>query len=632
MGNDLTLWRAAIGLHYHGGRLMCKSYTFHTYPIRTLRVFLMRIKYTILLILRYCLLLNHWILNSNAVCLITVGVANNLKFNALKNQTCMIISTTLCDNAFNYLILRRLILLSGDVETNPGPVTETHSFSILHQNIRSIRNKFEYIKDNFLDYDMLCFTETHLSADINNTTLQLDGFDELFRKDNSAHSGGFLIYVSSDLRPKRILELETFLPDSIWIEIKDHTQTFIIGTVYRPPHYPVAFWEQFNICLEKVTDACNNVILVGDINEDQLNLTTHKFRDILMLNNMINIINEPTRVTNSSSTLIDPIAVTSNILVYDSGLFLTDNAISDHFGTYTYIKVNFQPIMPFKRRVWNYRRGDFESLNNAILTTDWSFLHADTVDIAALSFTDTFLNLAKTYIPTTFVTVRPNDKPWYTADIRRASRQRNRQKRTAVRTKLASDWSTFKRLRNKVNNMKKYAKESFFNNIEYTMSDLSSTNPRQYWKLVKMLVRDNYSKCDTIPPLKNNDQRFSITDEEKANTLNDYFVSISTVDASNTILPDFVPKTNAAIGNLIISEQEITDVLTNLVVNKANGPDEISHRMLKETSRTICIPLSILFNRSIQENIYPDCWNLLTLCHYLKKTKRIYLLTIDQSR
>ncbi len=170
--------------------------------------------------------------------------------------------------------------------------------------------------------------------------------------------------------------------------------------------------------------------------------------------------------------------------------------------------------------------------------------------------------------------------------------------------------------------MKKYAKESFFNNIEYTMSDLSSTNPRQYWKLVKMLVRDNYSKCDTIPPLKNNDQRFSITDEEKANTLNDYFVSISTVDASNTILPDFVPKTNAAIGNLIISEQEITDVLTNLVVNKANGPDEISHRMLKETSRTICIPLSILFNRSIQENIYPDCWKLANVMPLFKKNEK----------
>ena len=30
--------------------------------------------------------------------------------------------------------------------------------------------------------------------------------------------------------------------------------------------------------------------------------------------------------------------------------------------------------------------------------------------------------------------------------------------------------------------------------------------------------------------------------------------------------------------------------------------------MLKETSKTICVPLTVIFNRSIQENIYPDCW------------------------
>ena len=30
--------------------------------------------------------------------------------------------------------------------------------------------------------------------------------------------------------------------------------------------------------------------------------------------------------------------------------------------------------------------------------------------------------------------------------------------------------------------------------------------------------------------------------------------------------------------------------------------------MLKESSKTICVPLTVIFNRSIQENIYPDCW------------------------
>ena len=40
-----------------------------------------------------------------------------------------------------------LIVLAGDIKENPGPTNESTKekcLSILHQNIRSIRNKFEY--------------------------------------------------------------------------------------------------------------------------------------------------------------------------------------------------------------------------------------------------------------------------------------------------------------------------------------------------------------------------------------------------------------------------------------------------------------------------------------------------------
>ncbi|XP_060571977.1 uncharacterized protein LOC132730138, partial [Ruditapes philippinarum] len=71
--------------------------------------------------------------------------------------------------------------------------------------------------------------------------------------------------------------------------------------------------------------------MVGDINEDQLNCSNHKLRDVLLLNNMTNVIQVPTRVTPTTSTLIDPIATTNNIHVLDSGIFETPNEISDHF-------------------------------------------------------------------------------------------------------------------------------------------------------------------------------------------------------------------------------------------------------------------------------------------------------------
>ena len=45
---------------------------------------------------------------------------------------------------------------TGDTERNPGPGMD-NTVSILHLNVRSIRNKIKYIQDNFTDLDILCF-------------------------------------------------------------------------------------------------------------------------------------------------------------------------------------------------------------------------------------------------------------------------------------------------------------------------------------------------------------------------------------------------------------------------------------------------------------------------------------------
>lgn len=66
------------------------------------------------------------------------------------------------DQYFHLSLSYFLLILCGDIELNPGPQSLGHSLSILHLNIRSIRTKLEYIKNKFLDFDILCFTETHL--------------------------------------------------------------------------------------------------------------------------------------------------------------------------------------------------------------------------------------------------------------------------------------------------------------------------------------------------------------------------------------------------------------------------------------------------------------------------------------
>jgi serine protease inhibitor len=86
---------------------------------------------------------------------------------------------------------------------------------------------------------------------------------------------------------------------------------------------------------------------------------------------------------------------------------------------------------------------------------------------------------------------------------------------------------------------------------------MSSSYHREYWKIVKMLVKDNTNENEIIPPLKNCNNTFSLSDIDKANTLNEFFSSISCVDDTNIKLPLFTFKTNSRLEDFIIMNKRL---------------------------------------------------------------------------
>lgn len=114
------------------------------------------------------------------------------------------------------LTILLLVLLSGDVELNPGPEETESCIFILHCNIRSIRNKLEYIRDCFLDFEILCFTGTHLDRIVLTSSLNIDDrFDNPYRKDRTSHGGVILVFISNHLIYKRRPDLEIYCEESI---------------------------------------------------------------------------------------------------------------------------------------------------------------------------------------------------------------------------------------------------------------------------------------------------------------------------------------------------------------------------------------------------------------------------------
>ena len=148
---------------------------------------------------------------------------------------------------------------------------------------------------------------------------------------------------------------------------------------------------------------------------------------------------------------------------------------------------------------------------------------------------------------------------------------------------------------------------------------MQSNDKRNFWKVIKHFVKGDTST--SIPPLNDltNNNSFHITTQNKADCLNNYFASISTVDDSNTSLPQYNFKTQNKLTYFEVKEEEIVELIKLLPLNKACGHDLISHRMLKPVAKAVAKPLSILFNRSLNEGVYPDIWKIANVTPIFKK-------------
>ena len=112
-----------------------------------------------------------------------------------------------------YMVILHLLMLSNDIERNPGPCKK--SLAIYHLNICSLLPKLDDVAIEFQDFDVVCFSETHLDDSITNDHISIPGYQEPERKDRNRHGGGIAVYVKNTLAYRRIPNFESDSIESI---------------------------------------------------------------------------------------------------------------------------------------------------------------------------------------------------------------------------------------------------------------------------------------------------------------------------------------------------------------------------------------------------------------------------------
>ena len=127
--------------------------------------------------------------------------------------------------------------------------------------------------------------------------------------------------------------------ESLFIKVKTSKNSFkIVGNVYRAPSANI---NEFNNMLKTILETISKdtflskaeeVVLMGDYNINLIQYENHpqtlRYLDILLTNNFMPHITLPSRITNTSSTLIDHIHSNSKQGSFISGIIYS--CISDH--------------------------------------------------------------------------------------------------------------------------------------------------------------------------------------------------------------------------------------------------------------------------------------------------------------
>ncbi|ESN94273.1 hypothetical protein HELRODRAFT_164081 [Helobdella robusta] len=156
-----------------------------------------------------------------------------------------------------------------------------------------------------------------------------------------------------------------------WTQVESH---FMEYEKIRPPNSdPSNLIQKLDLALSSLKTN-SKVYLVGDFNLDLSKACSDKlvasFSDLLASFNFVPLISQPTRVTHSSSSIIDNI-FTSNLSHHISGILLHD--FSDHFPIFALCPNHCFPIptAPIKLRR-NLCPDSLRKINLQLSVQDWS--------------------------------------------------------------------------------------------------------------------------------------------------------------------------------------------------------------------------------------------------------------------
>lgn len=449
--------------------------------------------------------------------------------------------------------------------------------------------------------DICLINETHITLDTDLNALQIANYQLHCCFSHSKHTGGVSAYINKRLK---IDKVSTFNNEFAWLlsfEISLNNERSTIAGVYLSPSVNKTF------VLETLEYWCNelsygnSIVICGDFNVDisNTNANSKKIDEICKNNGLKQLISCPTRITETTSTIIDLCLtnIHSNKITCN---VLNDDQISDHLNLEITLFGNTKKSNIAQKEVICWRNYDENIFYDSIYTwhQQWDLIRSHSLQTKFEWLLENLMQSLQQFRTTKIIKLN-ND--FFDNELETMRCDKNILYKRAQYSTDSNDWQRFKDFRiqyKKLIQQKKY---------EFNQKKLNRVygDNKGTWKVLNDILNRNTNEdiC-----LKINE---SIIDEknELANEFNSFFVN--SIIELNAAIPEiqYVNDIEYEIDSpFIFRKITIRDMKKCLYEITKNNTDEfnLNTKILLDAINLIGIQLAELINDSYSLGIFPD--------------------------
>ena len=483
--------------------------------------------------------------------------------------------------------------------------------------------------------DIIAFSETRLNS--KSKPLELTGYS-CENVNSPTCAGGVALLISNkiDYIVRDDLCLNVDDCEDLWIEIqvkksennRQHKgENIVIGLIYRHPRIQyLKFAEAIEKNLVTLGKKYKKTLILGDFNIDLM-----KFNVAGKITEYINLItsygfnlgiDKPTRVTARSATCIDH--VYSNMPSEDIESLILESSVSDHYSTLTKIRGVYtkNEELDIYYRNKNLSAEQWECFNSELQYNLACNLPYDVDDISDIDvsnyanlMTEIYKSLIEKYMPLKKKSRKQKKhakKPWITQGLIASIDKKDElyklsKKDPSIVQKHKAHSNLLGKLKNKA--MLEYDRQKFID----CGNDKSKT-----WKHVNEIMKRKKKKTTSIKLIRNKEGKDLRDLKQITNCLNVHFATIGKDMAQNHSNHEAIKNPLDYISkrverNMSFSDtdcREILDIVLSQDDKKACGYDEINNKIIKKTANIAAPFIKLLFNASMKQGEFPDCFKL----------------------